>query len=250
MKIVIEDDAAALSRTTAAVLIGTMLQDRRVNLSLTAGATPVGTYALVTPVLEANPEAYAHVHFYNFDEVPLPGSDRGMTMSALDAQLYGPAAVRTENVHVLEPGSDDAIRADLRAHGGLDLILMGLGADGHFCGNMPGTTRFDADIYSFRIEPHLPWYAGFAASFADPSAVPTEVVTMGAPMVNRARRAVLIVTGEAKAEALAETVTGPVSADVPATILRTHPNLLVIADRAAAAQLAPGSGPDRPWVRR
>lgn len=250
MKLVIEDDAAALSRTTAAVVLGTMLQDRRVNLSLTAGATPVGTYALVTPVLAANPEAYANVHFYNFDEVPLPGSDRGLTMSALDTQLYGPAAIRSENLHVLDPGTADAIRADLRAHGGLDLILMGLGADGHFCGNMPGLTRFDADIYQFSIEPHLPWYPDFAATFTDPSSVPTEVVTFGAPMVNRAERAVLIVTGESKAEALAETVTGPVSADVPATVLRTHPNLLVIADRAAASRLAPGTDADRPWVRR
>lgn len=250
MKLIIEDDAAALSRTAAAVVLGTMLQDRRVNLSLTAGATPVGTYALVAPVLAANPEAYSHVHYYNFDEVPLPGSSRGLTMSALDEQIYGPAGIRPENLHVLEPGTADAIRADLRAHGELDLILMGLGADGHFCGNMPGTTRFDADIYDFRIEPHLPWYAGFAASFADPASVPTEVVTMGAPLVNRAKRAVLIVTGEAKAEALAETVTGPVSADVPATVLRTHPNLLIVADRPAASRLAPGTDADRPWVRR
>lgn len=237
MKLVIEDDAQAVSRTAAAVLLGTMTHDRRVNLSLTAGATPVGTYALVAPVLAGNPSAYRNVHFYNFDEVPLIGSDRGMTMAALHEQIYGPASISAENLHELNPATADHIRADLASHGGLDLILMGLGADGHFCGNMPGVTRFDADIYQYQITSDLPWYADIAGLFEDAASVPSELVTFGAPMVNRAKRAVLIVTGAGKADALTAALTGPVTPDLPASILQTHPDLLVIADRAAAAQL-------------
>ncbi|PXA71907.1 6-phosphogluconolactonase [Cryobacterium arcticum] len=237
MKLVIETDAVAVSRTAAAVLLGTMTHDRRVNLSLTAGATPVGTYALVAPVLAANPSAYDNVHFYNFDELPLPGQDRGMTMSALDEQFYGPAGIRPQNLHELTPESEGDIRADLAGNGGLDLILMGVGSDGHFCGNMPGVTRFDADIYQFPIPTDAPWYADFASHFDTPESVPTRAVTFGAPMVNRAKRAVLIVTGAGKADALAAALTGPVTPELPASILQTHPDLLVIADQAAAAAL-------------
>lgn len=234
MRLVIEDDATALSRTTTAVLLGAMLRDRRVNLSCTAGATPAGTYALLAPLMAARPETFADVHFYNFDEGPIPGQPEGMTMTALREQLYAPAAVPEANIHPLTLETADAVRADLRAHGGLDLMLMGLGADCHFCGNMPGVTRFDQDVYTYDVHPGLPWYDWAVAH----GPLPDRIVTMGAPMVLRARQAVLIVSGEAKAEALAETLTGPIGEDRPATVLRTHPDLLVIADRAAASLLA------------
>ncbi|HEY0216907.1 MAG TPA: 6-phosphogluconolactonase [Cellulomonas sp.] len=244
MRLVIEDDYAALSRTTAAVLLGATLHDRRVNLSVTAGATPVGAYQIVTPLLAARREALTDVHFYNFDEVPQQGRSLGLTMAALQQDFYGPAQVPQENVHVLEPGTADAIRADLRAHGGLDLMLMGLGADAHFCGNMPGVTRFEPDIYTYDIDPALPWAAGLDQ--LDP--VPTRVVTMGAAMVLRARQAVLIVSGEAKADALAEVVAGDIGPDRPATVLRMNPDLLLIADRAATSRLTRAA--DGAWRRR
>ncbi|MFB9956884.1 hypothetical protein [Cellulomonas denverensis] len=94
MKLVIEDDYAALSRTTAAVLAGAMLQDRRVNLSITAGATPAGTYRLLAPLLAARPADLDNVHFYSFDEIP-NGTDRGVTRTSLDQQIFGPAAAST-----------------------------------------------------------------------------------------------------------------------------------------------------------
>jgi 6-phosphogluconolactonase/glucosamine-6-phosphate isomerase/deaminase len=233
MRLVIEDDYAALSRTTTAVLLGAMLCDRRVNLSCTAGATPAGTYELLTPLMAAQPETFADTHFYNFDEVPTDGGPSGVTLRDLRKDLYGPAGVAEDNIHQLNLGTVDEIRADLRAHGGLDLMLMGLGPDCHFCGNMPGVTRFDQDIYTYDVTPDLPWYE-WALSHG---LAPARVVTMGAPMVLRARQAVLIVSGEAKAEALVETLTGPIGEDRPATVLRTHPDLLVIADRAAASLL-------------
>ena len=237
MKILIQADADAVSQTAAAVILGTMTHDRRVNVSLTAGSTPVGTYRIVAPILAADPGSYSNVHFYNFDEVPLADSERGMTMTALDEQIYGPAGISAENLHELTMETADAIRTDLIDHGGLDLIVMGLGADGHFCGNLPGSTRFDADIYDISITPELPWYPDFATHFPATS-VPTRLVTMGAPLINRAKRAVLIVTGAAKADALVAALDGPVTAELPASILQTHPDLLVIADEAAAAQLA------------
>lgn len=234
MKLIIEEDAEALSRTTAAIVLGTMLQDRRTNLSLTAGATPVGTYAIVAPAMAANPAAFAEAHFYNFDEVPVHGQDLGMTISALRDQLYGPAGIMPDNLHVLDLDNADAIRDDLRRHGGLDLVLMGLGTDGHFCGNMPGATRFGEDIYVYDVHEGLPFYEGLAKVAEH---MPDRVVTFGAPMILRARQAVLIVTGESKADALATVLGSDIEPSVPATVLRLHSNLVVIADRAAASRL-------------
>lgn len=234
VKLIVEENAAALSRTTAAIVLGTMLQDRRTNLSLTAGATPVGTYAIVAPAMAANPDAFADAHFYNFDEVSVPGQEVGLTLSALQDQLYGPAGIQPSNLHNLDLDNADAIRDDLRRHGGLDLVLMGLGTDGHFCGNMPGVTQFGADIYTYDVHEDLPFYED-VKHLTDP--MPDRVVTFGAPMILRARQAVLIVTGEAKAGALASVLGDDIDPALPATVLRLHSNLVVIADRAAASRL-------------
>ncbi len=234
MKVIIEPDADALSRSTAAIVLGTMLQDRRTNLSLTAGETPVGTYAIVAPAMAANPDAYAEAHFYNFDEIAMPDPAARVTLGALDEQLYRPARIAPDNIHALDLDNADEIRADLRRHGGLDLVLMGLGADGHFCGNMPGVTRFNEDIYTYDIVDSLPWYADVLA-MSDPPA--SAVVTFGAQLILRARRAVLIVIGEGKAEALAAALHGEIDPELPASVLQLHPNLVVIADEAGASRL-------------
>lgn len=237
MKIVIVDDYQEMSRTAASIVLGEMLQDRRVNVSLTAGASPAGTYELVTEALRSNPAAYGDVHFYNFDEVPLSGQARGMTRSALDECLYGPSAIAEENIHELNLETADSIRQELRSNGGLDLMLIGLGADGHFCGNMPVSTRFDEEIYTYAIEDKYPWFAGLSQLMPEGAEIPSHVVTMGAAMLARVRRVVLIVNGTSKAEALAQMMSRDVSTDFPATILRTLPNLVVIADREAASLL-------------
>ncbi|HQY34411.1 MAG TPA: 6-phosphogluconolactonase [Actinotalea sp.] len=239
MKLVIEDDADAAGRTVAAIVLGAMLQDRRVNVSLTAGATPVPVYRHLVAALRAHPETYENVRYYNFDEVPLSAGGPGLTMSALREQLYGPAGLADDALRILRVDNADEIRADLRDHGGLDLVLMGLGTDGHFCANMPGTTRFDADVYTFAIEPTAPWYDEVVAALPPGADTSAGVVTFGLPMILAARQAVLMVTGAGKAATLAAILREPVSTHLPATALRLHPNLVLVADRDAAKEIAP-----------
>ncbi len=237
MKIVIEDSYPEMSRTAADIVLGEMLHDRRVNMSLTAGASPVGTYEIVTEALRRNPQAYSDVHFYNFDEVPLSGQKRGMTRSALDECLYRPGQVAERNIHELNIETADSIRQELHGNGGLDLMLIGLGADGHFCGNMPVSTRFDEEIYTYPVDQKYPWYADAARMMPEGIEVPSEIVTMGAAMLTKVRRVLLIVNGAGKANALAQMMSREVSTDFPSTILRTLPNLVVVADREAASLL-------------
>lgn len=240
MKIVIAQDYADLSRTAADIVLGEMLHDRRVNMALTAGASPAGTYEVVTAGMRRNPAAYADVHFYNFDEVPLRGRERGVTSCALHEHLYGPGGIAAANIHELTVDNHESVARELHGNGGLDLMLIGLGADGHFCGNMPYSTRFDQEIYTYELKDTYPWYEDALRLLPDPSEVPSHVVTMGAAMLAKVRRLVLIVSGAAKADALAGMLNREISTEFPATILRTHPNLVVVADRAAASKLDRG----------
>ncbi len=83
------------------------------------------------------------MHYYNFDEIPFRGQSReGVTISNLRQLFFTPAQIKEENIHKLT--LDNAAQHDrqLEEAGGLDLMVLGLGADGHFCGNLPNTTRF------------------------------------------------------------------------------------------------------------
>ncbi|MCX4775897.1 6-phosphogluconolactonase [Streptomyces sp. NBC_01264] len=237
MKIVIARDYEDLSRTAADIVLGEMLHDRRVNMALTAGASPAGTYEIVTERLRRNPGAFSDVHFYNFDEVPLAGREHGLTLSALHEHLYGPGGVPESHIHPLTVGNHASVARELHGNGGLDLMLIGLGADGHFCGNMPYATRFDQEIYTYELKDSYPGYEDALALLPDGCEAPSHVVTMGAAMLAKVRRLVLIVSGAAKADALAGMLEREISSDFPATILRTHPNLVVVADREAASGL-------------
>ncbi|MCM1966549.1 6-phosphogluconolactonase [Streptomyces sp. G1] len=177
------------------------------------------------------------MHFYTFDEVPLAGRERGLTLSALYEHFFGPGGVPEANIHPLTVADHASVARELHGNGGLDLMLIGLGADGHFCGNMPYATRFDQETYTYEFKDSYPWYEDALRLLPDPAEVPSRVVTMGAAMLAKVRRLVLIVSGAAKADALAGMLEREISTDFPATILRTHPNLVVVADREAASRL-------------
>ena len=134
---------------------------------------------------------------------------------------------------------DNAAQHDrqLEEAGGLDLMVLGLGADGHFCGNLPNTTRFHDQTVEVPIHGEMIALIANSEMGGDISAVPDSYVTMGPRSVMAAKNLLLIVSGAAKAHALKQVGEGPVSVQVPASVLKLHPSLVIIADKAAAAEL-------------
>ncbi|KAA5988126.1 hypothetical protein F3I49_05690 [Pantoea sp. M_4] len=118
---------------------------------------------------------------------------------------------------------------------------MGLGSDGHFCGNIPGLTRFHHTVVKHPIEGDLAEFIARTEMKGDLSSVPDHYVTMGPMSVMAAKNLLLIVSGENKAWALAQVIEGAVTEQIPASVLKLHPSLLIIADRASASQLSPES---------
>lgn len=230
MKIIIESDFDAMSETAKNILMGHMAEARRVNLSITGGNTPVKVYEKMVTAVKDSPN-YDNVHYYNFDEIPVEGQKEGITISDLRRLYLTPAGINEENVHPLTPENYAAQDRSLEEVGGLDAMLIGLGKDGHFCGNMPGTTAFNNLTYKVTVTGEEPWYVPEMMEKG------MSFVTMGPVSVMRVRHLILIVNGSEKAEMVRRVLTGPVSEDVPASILQLHPNLTVILDKDAAAAL-------------
>lgn len=237
MRIFIKKSYKELSEVTASILLEKFYNDKRMNLSITAGASPMGAYEIVTKKISENIQDFGHVHFYNFDEIECRKSKKRMSLSALEKDFYLPAGIKKENIHALTLANRSEIQAELNNNGYLDFMLIGLGQDGHFCGNMPGTCEFDKEIYPVPFHENVPWYSGYAAAFADPDDIPEAFVTMGAAAVMKTKHVVLIVNGKKKSQAVRRLLTEEISTAFPATVLRMHPNFTLILDEEAASEL-------------
>jgi 6-phosphogluconolactonase/glucosamine-6-phosphate isomerase/deaminase len=208
------------------------MEDKRVNIALTAGNSPKGTYELFIRKVKANPKDYGHVHFYSFDEVPRTGSDKGYTISGLDELFFKPAGIDPARIHPITCENYAVYPKEIADAGGLDFMLIGLGGDGHFCGNMPLAVKFDEYAYRIAIEKKYEWYKTFTA-LCGKEPVPESFVTLGAASIMKVRRLVMIVNGRDKVAAVRRFLEGSVDTAFPASILKLHPNFTVIVDREA-----------------
>jgi 6-phosphogluconolactonase/glucosamine-6-phosphate isomerase/deaminase len=212
-------------------------QPRRVNLAITAGSTPKKMYEYLTEVVQGKDD-YPQAYFYNFDEIPF--RDRvgdGVTVTNLRNLFFTPAGIKEENIQKLTLDNYRQHDQKLAREGGLDLVLMGLGADGHFCGNLPNTTHFHDMTVEVPIKGEMIDLVAHAELGGDFSLVPESYITMGPKSIMAAKNLILIVSGERKAQALKAIVEGPVPEQVPASVLQLHPSLIVIADKAAVSAL-------------
>lgn len=237
MKLIVTKDYEEMSQVAAFHLLGYMTRPERVNLAITAGSTPKRMYEYLTEVIKGKPYYY-QAWFYNFDEIPFRGrAGDGVTITNLRNLFFTPAGIKEEFIQKLTLENYRDHDRKLAAEGGLDLVLMGLGADGHFCGNLPNTTHFHDMTVEFPITGDLVDTVAHGELGGDYSRVPDSYVTMGPKSIMAAKNLMIIVSGEAKAQALKAVLEGPVSEQVPASVLQLHPSLIVIADRAAASKL-------------
>ncbi len=238
MKLIITKNYEEMSTAAAQHVLGYMYKEQRVNLAITAGSTPIRMYELL--VLQVKERRFFdNVHFYNFDEIPFVGeSGYGVTMKNLDRMFFSPAKIEQQNIHVLTGDNYATQDQRIKADGGLDMILLGLGADGHYCGNLPGTTAF-GDETAVVYEDATPEMKEILLQEVGgiPEKRPNFYVTMGPKSVMAARQIVIFATGSHKAEAIKRLVQGGVDEAFPASLLTTHPHLTVIIDEEAAALL-------------
>ena len=216
---IVVDDALSAARAVAAQLIETIeLGATRVGLA--TGATFDAVY---DEIARRQPD-WEHVEFVLLDEyVGLAPDDKRSFRNTLLRDVFEPLGLRT--LQLKDPGTTDPV----------DLQLLGIGRNGHIAFNEPGSSFTS----STRVVPlSKETRRANAASFGDDlAAVPTHAITRGIGTILAARRIVLLATGEAKAYALAQSLEIEPSEAMPASALQTHPNALVIADRAAAKLL-------------
>lgn len=210
-------------------------------LGLATGSTPVGLYKLMIADYEAGKISYKDMTSINLDEyVGLPVTHPESYRAFMNRNLFDHIDIKKENTHVpdgLNPdlaAAADAYTAYIAAHPA-DVQILGIGSNGHIAFNEPGTP-FDSHTHVVTLkEGTRKDNARFFDNDIDK--VPTHAVTMGLKDIMSAKFIILLANGSGKANAVNAMINGPVSENCPASILQTHPNVLVVTDEAAASYL-------------
>ena len=208
-------------------------------LGLATGSSPMGIYAELARRVAGGELDMSGVAGFALDEyVGLPAGHPQSYAAVLEREVVQPLGLR--GVRVPDGGADDleAAAADyeraIAAAGGIDLQLLGIGANGHIGFNEP-TSSFASRTRIKTLAPRT--RADNARFFDSPSDVPTHCLTQGLGTILEARALLLVAQGEAKADAVAAAVEGPLAAVCPASALQLHRRAFVLVDEAAAARL-------------
>lgn len=237
MKLIIGKDIEEMSQAAAGYVMSYMYQEKeRINLSITGGTTPKRMYEILVPMVK-DKKQFQHVHFYNFDEIPYRKEDReGVTISGLRDAFFTPAHIKEEQIHKLDQFNYQTQDERIEKDGGFDMVILGVGADGHFCGNLPQTTKF-GDLTT-RVENDQRLKDRILPEFDNVEEdVPEYYITMGPRSIMRARHIVMIASGVKKAGIIKTLMEGVVDQDVPASLLTLHPHFTLIVDEEAASLL-------------
>lgn len=234
MKLIITENLKEMSETAVDFILGHMLLNPNAHIAITGGTTPKMMYEILVPKVKDKAQ-FSGITYYNFDEIPYRKEDReGVTISGLRKLYFDPANIKEEQIHILDQHTYLQQDEHIEKVGGLDLMVLGLGADGHFCGNMPATTSFgDATKkVEFKLNDKEQIVREFNGVAKD---VPDYFITMGPRSVMQSKHLIMIATGKGKSEIIKKLMDGKVEECVPASLLMLHPNITLIIDKEAAA---------------
>ena len=240
-------DSAEACRTLAAELAGLVASinasGRPAVLGLATGRTPIPFYAELIRLHRAGELSFARVVTFNLDEyLGLPAGHPESYHSFMRRELFDHVDIPAENVHIpdgtIPPDQLDAHCAAyedaIRAAGGIDFQLLGIGRTGHIGFNEPGSPR-DSRTRKVELDPITRQDA--APSFGGLDHVPTHAISMGCGTILEARRIALLAWGKGKAAIVKEALTGPVTDRVSASFLQGHPDAAFYLDAEAGSAL-------------
>lgn len=239
MEIFIVPDAAAIGAVAAGIIAAVVRSKPDAVLGVATGGSPLPVYA----ALAGHRLDLSRVRAFALDEyVGLPAGHPESYGEVVRREVTERLGLDPGHVRVPAGGAEDPERAaveydiSIRAAGGIDLQLLGIGHNGHIAFNEPGSaldSRTRVETLAARTR------EANARYFGSLSEVPERCITQGLGTIMEARHLLLVVHGQDKAAILAAALSGPVSAECPASVLQRHPHVTVVADESAASQLAP-----------
>ena len=241
MRIYQAADYKSMSRRTANIISAHVILKPNCVLGLATGSTPIGAYQQLIEWYKKGDLSFAETRTVNLDEYRgLSPHHEQSYRYFMQTNLFDHIDIKPENTNVPNGLAFDAdaecarYNQVIRDLGGVDLQLLGLGHNGHIGFNEP-TPAFELETHVVNLsESTIQANKRFFASEAE---VPRQALTMGTKNIMQARKILVAVSGEDKADIVLRAFTGPVTPEVPASILQMHPDVTLVGDRAALHKL-------------
>lgn len=241
MKIYKAKDYKDMSRKAANIISAQVIMKPNCVLGLATGSTPIGTYAQLVEWYNKGDLDFSEVTTVNLDEYKgLPRTNDQSYYYFMHQHLFDRVNIDPERTNVpngMEPDAEkECGRYEelIRSLGGVDLQLLGLGHNGHIGFNEPGEA-FEKETHCVDLtESTIEANKRFFASADD---VPKQAYTMGIKTIMQAKKILIVVNGENKADIVERAFFGPVTPEVPASILQLHNGVTLVGDEAALAKI-------------
>lgn len=241
MDIRIFDNAAEIGNAAAEIIINKIKENSSAILGLATGSSPIPTYKCLIDAYKSGEISFKDVKSFNLDEYcGIPVSDHNSYYTFMHENLFDSIDINEENVRVPEGNPENveefckSYDAAIKAAGGIDIQVLGIGRNGHIGFNEPAD-KFTKGTYKVQLtQSTIDANKRFFEKIED---VPTEAITMGVESILDAKEIILIATGTDKAQAIHDMIKGEVSPACPASILQKHSNIHVFIDKDAASLL-------------
>ncbi len=235
MKIIVGTNEE-ISKLIAEEFINLINNKKTPVLGLATGTSPLGIYANLVKANKEGKVSFNNVLTFNLDEyVGLEGTHNQSYRYFMNDNLFNHIDIDKNNTHVLKGVGDykaymNQYDDEIKAAGGIDIQLLGIGSDGHIAFNEPGTS-FDSLTHETELTDQT--ITDNSRLFDRKEDVPTRAVTMGLKSIMNARKIILIATGKNKAPAIRELIKGKPSTDWPCTVLQGHKDVTIYCDEDA-----------------
>ena len=242
MKIIRAKDYADMSRKAANIISAQVIMKPNCVLGLATGGTPVGAYAQLVDWYNKGDIDFSEVTTVNLDESRgLPKEHPDSYRSFMHRNLFDCVNIDPAKTNLPDGTNPDAAdacakyNAIIHSVGGINLQLLGLGLNGHIGFNEPGEAfeleTHCVDLTQETIEANKRFFDG------NVDLVPKQAYTMGIRTIMQARKVLMVVNGAGKAEIVKKAFFGPVTPEVPASILQMHPDFTLVGDEDALSLL-------------
>ena len=241
MQLFIEETYEDMSRRAADLIAAQLIVDPGSTLGLATGSTPIGLYGCLVEDYEAGRISFEGAETFNLDEYRgLAPEHEQSYRYFMQQNLFDHVDVCPEATHVPDGSNPDAEAAcadyedTISDAGGIDLQLLGIGHNGHIGFNEPCD---EFPVYTHKVELAASTIEANSRLFASADEVPREAYTMGIGTIMRARAVLVVASGADKAQIVRDAFFGPVTPQVPASVLQLYPNVTVVLDAEAGSLL-------------
>jgi glucosamine-6-phosphate deaminase len=241
MRVIVENSPEAVARTAATFVAALIRRKPTCVLGLATGSTPLGLYKELARLHREEKLDFSRVVTFNLDEyVGLAPTHPQSYRRFMEENFFQHVNIDVRNTNIPDGlASDFEIHCEeyerrIKDEGGIDLQVLGIGGDGHIAFNEPGSSLGSRTRLKSLTPETVQDNARFFATLEE---VPRLAVTMGVGTILESRRCLLLACGKHKAAAIRATVEGPVTAQVTASALQLHRDVVVVLDEPAASEL-------------